>query len=464
MLRNRSFCVYSILLVLVLILSGCNLAVPATSTPVPPSTQPVSSSGNTGAQVIFTNLTDGGTVAVTLDADGRPLVNIQVEVTGMTPLVVDLTANGLPVVDSGGHPVELTNSSGASPFTGEMPWSPANGGGDYTLVVTAMDNDKQYAEGTIHVTVTGIPAFTPTPPPLAFAAAQQRISQLIQQQFGVSIPKPSLQRFDFPLYPASSLWIAAAYYRGTRYYIDLFDDTHYAWSNADYTDPAHKVNNGQFVICRPVGTFKVLTIFVDYGNIGANRDEILAKVPVVVSWLNGLYTNFATSQGLSAPLMTVQADAAYVSPPPAPGDFLTADQIRTLTGKDPAAYDFLMQIDLDANGTLANRHFAGLLESGGGIALQGCGVGNVKYDTIINIWSSASVASDVEGELIMDFNHELSHLFGMEDTWPYIHSTAGPDGTTVADWIPYVMFGWTDTDGDGIPEILDPTPYGTTGP
>jgi hypothetical protein len=35
---------------------------------------------------------------------------------------------------------------------------------------------------------------------------------------------------------------------------------------------------------------------------------------------------------------------------------------------------------------------------------------------------------------------------------------------TVDDWIPYTMFAWTDTDGDHVPEILDTTPYGTSGP
>lgn len=64
----------------------------------------------------------------------------------------------------------------------------------------------------------------------------------------------------------------------------------------------------------------------------------------------------------------------------------------------------------------------------------------------------------------MDFNHELSHMFGMMDDWPPQRGAAGPAGSVADDWIPYVMFGWTDTDGDGIREILDPTPYGTAGP
>lgn len=52
----------------------------------------------------------------------------------------------------------------------------------------------------------------------------------------------------------------------------------------------------------------------------------------------------------------------------------------------------------------------------------------------------------------------------MMDDWPYSQGVAGPDGLSTTDWIPYTMFGWTDTDADGIPEILDSTPYGTTGP
>jgi hypothetical protein len=65
----------------------------------------------------------------------------------------------------------------------------------------------------------------------------------------------------------------------------------------------------------------------------------------------------------------------------------------------------------------------------------------------------------------MDLSHEMSHLFGMMDSWPFQpEGLTRPDGSPGDDWIPYAMFGWTDTDGDGIIEILDPTPYGTSGP
>ncbi len=459
--QKRSPFILGIVLALGLILAGCSLPVASPTTvpsalPSVDSTPSVSSTPAIGMLVRFVNLTNGGTVAGTFDENGKPLVMIQVEVTGLAPLTVTLTANGLDV------PGAADNQAGVTPFTGEIRWSPLNGGGQYTLVASAMDNEKQIVQAAVHVTVTGIPVFTPTPPPPDMVEAQRRISELIQQEFGVSVPKPSVYRFDAPQRPDISRWIGSAYYDGTHYYIDLYDDTHYAWSNSDYSDPAHRKGGDKWVICRPSGTFRVLTVFVDYGNTGTDRAAALAQVPMVVDWLNGLYTNFSISQGQTEPLMRVEADAAYVSPPPAPGEFLTVDQIRSLTGKDPSAYDFLMQIDLDANAALASHYFSDILEPGGGVALQGCGTGN-KYG-IINIWSSVPAASDLKGGLVMDFDHELSHLFGMLDNWPFIQGATGPDGAPVDDWIPYVMFGWTDADGDGIPEIIDPTPYGTTNP
>jgi hypothetical protein len=285
------------------------------------------------------------------------------------------------------------------------------------------------------------------------------VTQLIADQDKVTIPSPSLQRFDFPENPTRSRWIGAAYYRGTRYYVSIFDDGHLEWNNTPYADPAHR--SPDVFICRPAGAFKVLVVFVDYGNTGIVKADALAQVPVVTTWLNGLYRGFATSQGFSSALMSVQADAAWMSAPPAVNQLLTAAQIKTLTGKDMSAYDFTMQIDLDVNGGWGVHENPGVIGPGGGFALNGCG-SDAKTGAI-NIWSSVAKPSNLQGALTMDFNHELSHLFGMLDDYPWKQGV-GPDGNGIQDWIPYVLFGWTDADGDGIPEIIDPTPYGTTGP
>ena len=349
------------------------------------------------------------------------------------------------------------------PTLAEIQWSPPNGGGTYALTASAYDSDKNLFQTTIHITVTGIPSFT-LPPALTPDAARARVTKLIQDTYQVGVPAPSLERFDFPTNPTRSRWIGAAYYKGTRYYVQIFDDGHVEWSTGPYSDPAHRSSTGSFSYCRPAGTFRVLVAFVDYGNTGTVKADALAKVPVVVSWLNGLYTSFATGHGLSSAPMRIQADAAYIDSPPTPGELLTASQIRTLTGKDPAAYDFVMQIDLDRNATYSARNVSkdkGGLEPGGGLALEACGTG--KFGPI-NIWSSVTDSSSLLGGLVMDFNHELSHMFGMMDDWPATLGIPGPSGTTADDWIPYVMFGWTDTDGDGVPEILDATPYGTSGP
>jgi hypothetical protein len=415
----------------------------------------------TGAMKLrFVGLTDGGSVAGTRDSSGRPLVVVRVEVTGEAPMAVELTADGLLAVDEGGHALVAENTGGVVPFLAEIPWSPARGGGEYDLTASALNANKDVAKATVHITVTGLPTVT-LPPALTREQALARISGLIRDDYKVSIPAPSLERFDFPTNPTRSRWIGAAYYKGMRYFVSIFDDGHVEWSNGEYAEPAHRSTTGSYAYCKPAGTYRVLVAFVDYGNTGTVKADALSNVPVVVTWLNGLYADFATSHGSSAPLMRIQADAAYIDSPPNRGELLTAGQLRTLTGIDTAGYDFVMQIDLDAEATFSTRYFPGVLEPGGGLALEACGTG--KFGPI-NIWSSVGAAAELQGGLVMDFNHELSHLFGMMDDWPALRGAAGPAGTTTDDWIPYVMFGWTDTDGDGVPEIIDTTPYGTSGP
>ena len=437
-------------LMLILGLSSCNLPLTApesTASNVPNTavTETASdlptpeASSASGMQIRFVNVIDGGTIQAkmansTSDLAVRPMVILQVEVTGSTPLDITLTANGLMALDESNHISEAANPASEMPFTGELHWSPINGAGDYTLIATAMDSNKQTAEATVRVIVSGVPLFTPSPPPLDQAAATLRITQIIQQEYGVNIPAPSIQWFDFPDLPSRSRWISAAYYKGQRYYIELYDDTHYDLSPEVYADPTHPSTKENFTICKPVGLYKILVVYVDYGNLTVDKADALAQVPVYANWTNQLYDDFTKSQGYTVSPLNLQAIGAWISPPPSPGHLLTSTQILAATGIDPSKYNFIIEIDLDRTNTVGTSYWKGVLEQGGGIALQGCGA---YYDGNVNIFSveqaSEQTQLDIHGVLEMDFNHELGHLFGMMDSWPFKPgSITSPDGQTRA--------------------------------
>lgn len=421
---------------------------PADAVPTP---APVTNTAG-DMQIRFVNLADGGSVAATLAADGKTVVPIQVEVTGSVPFAVTFSANGIDI------PAQLDNPQASLPFSGQIAWSPQAGGGEYSLVATAISTEKQIATASVRVTVSGIATYTQLPPALDRASAQARFAQIYKELYNINVPLPSVYRFDSASRPDIARWISAVYYRGMLHYLDLYDDGHYEFSGGDYASPSTKSGETYFVVCRPSGNFRILVAFVDYGNLTVNRDEALAMVPQVADEMNQLYDNFARSQGQASGLMHLQAQGVYL-PVPARGKLVTAEQIRSATGVDPAQFDIVMQIDLDADNTVGKANWKGVLDQGGGIALQGCGA---YYDGSVNIWSIFS-GDDLRGVLLMDFNHEFSHLLGMFDTWPRKSITLS-DSTMIDDWITYDMFGWSDADGDGVPEIIDQTPYGTTGP
>ena len=452
---------YPILLALVLFASSCSLpsGAPAqTRTPAEVTGIPFTQASTAG-QVRFVNLTGGGTIEGTWDDQGQPQVLVQVEASGTAVVeTIELVANGVAI------PAEARNGGRQDPFLGEITWNPLNGGGEYTLEACAVLEDKSELCQSAHVTVTGIPTFTPTPPPPGQAGAVAAISGLILQEYGVTIPQPTVYRFDDPVHPYLSRWIGSAYFDGMRYYVDLYDDGHAAWSSGIYSDAARPLDSDIWTICKPAGHYRLLILFVDYDGLLADPQQALDAIEPVVEWTNNRYADFALQQGLSTPPLSIEANAAFCGQPPTSGEVLTAQQVLELTGEDPADYDIVVEIDIDPQAVFGTREFPGVITaSGGGIAMQGCA--RPPFGGAVHIWSAIPDPALVEGGLVMDINHELSHIFGLVDNWPIQSGTIpGPGGEPINDWIPYPMLGWTDTDGDGLIEITDPTPYGTGGP
>ena len=81
-------------------------------------------------------------------------------------------------------------------------------------------------------------------------------------------------------------------------------------------------------------------------------------------------------------------------------------------------------------------------------------VGNYSH------WTTPLRAQDWRKIAWTTFHHEVAHQ------WGWVHDWSPTCGGTRLGYEPFlaapVLFGWEDVDGDGVPEILDDTPYGSS--
>lgn len=398
-------------------------------------TVPTTRNDSASYSIQLAGLQDGDTITPAIGENGLPVVESTVDSTGPMPAstAIALEADGLWVSQA------LTD--GTDPFSITLQWTPWHGNGEYALTIQALTSDL-LATQTIHVTITGIPDGIPT--------VQERMIRIYQEQFGLTLTAPAFARYTKPDPYAleDSRWVSAAYIGDKMYEVSIFD-------NGFAGGMSYDLSTGGNGFCRPAGIYSMLVLFVDYGNTGL--DPALGAAPME-EWrldANQRWTDYSTSIGLTEPILQIdRLESVIISAPPVPGQTLTVDQVRTLTGKDPSNFDWLVEIDLDATNTFSGQY------GGVGISLNGgCLPGGAQR---VNIAFSAmdekGLLTDAPGSV---FAHELEHGMGWQHWWPNELANNAGLMTRTEFWMPTLLFGWTDTDGDGTIEILDPeTPYG----
>jgi len=397
-----------------------------------------------GTTIAFLSLADGSTLTAGLDSAGFAQTTVTLQAEGDAIKDVILEADGLQVA-------RAHNDSYGNPFRADLSWTPFRGNGKYDLTAYARtaDSAENYftpiANASLAVDVEGIPAGS--------ESIRDRFIRLYSERFGLSVPVPPLARYIRPVPTAldPSRWVSVAYLGDYDYEIDLMDDGSIKTNQM----AINHAERGLATICRPAGTLDMLVVFVDYGNTGIAQGTAFTALTDAQSHSAGWHQTYAATHGLSAPLLQINTTPAWISAPPTTGEFLTSAQIQSLTGFSTRDYDLVAQVDLDSGASVGARyHGLGFALYGG--CLPG---GSEQVNLFMTVQTPDDLAVGLYGSLL---DHELSHDLGWQHWWPTGTGGAGDQMIWKNDnsCFAYLFFGWTDVDGDGTIELLDPNPYG----
>lgn len=446
---------------LVLILSSCNL-------PVPEESQP--SISNPAIQ--------NGPVQILSPQNGENLP--------ASPVSVIFTATGGPFIEADLLVDNAVIASAAQDGTselinGSLLWGQPSAG-VHTLTIEVLTANKEIFSSSAQVTITGPGgagrAQSEDQSPVAQATkdagletARQRVIQILWENYGIKVTNPPVGR-KTRHGVTSDPWTSAIYYEDWFINVSIYPDgreAHYAYP-LNYSDPYDvsspiKPVDKPIPMCRPGGAIKLLVVFVDYQNLDLNQREVSDALVQTVGQINDRYLEASRAVGLQTAILQLQATVAYLSSPPAmPDHLLTPELARSATNYDPAQFDILVQIDLDASDT------SGMVAKLGtfGFATSGCG----SLPNDVNVWIAISTKDQLlltsnDPRLSYTLGHEILHTMGYPIGLTGVHEWVCGDGSLPdsADQcdqnnLPTLMMGWTDTDGDGVVEILDTTPYG----
>jgi hypothetical protein len=491
--------VQAVILVLIpLMLSSCNLPAaspaqsPATATTLNETALPTQSPGLENPAVATTNTTaaatanpcaaspDGALKLCFLDLADRQTLAVKPGV----PIKISAEASGAVVSgislssDLGGYAQFVPNTANTDPFRAEFSWTPSLGSGIYHLKLETLTADKSESTSvTFSVTVTGLASISPTPtlaPGAVYPEVIGKIQATYSDIFKFDMKAPAIARKFRP--GAEDPWVSTAYIGNVLYDVELFADGHVeTWATPVFPNTTVDLKQSYFKepVCRPAGVYSMLVVFLDFGNLGVGKDELLADLASATADANARYASYPSDGSGSAPILQIHTTGVVIPvPKEVAGKLITPAQIKKYAGVDPSAYRWIAQVDLDSASTFRYANGQTTEATSFGYAFHGCPA--VQSQANIQITIDAAPELQGTGIRIEDnrltgvmLGHEVYHLFG----YPASHSwacTSGPqidasDNCGISD-PPALLLGWIDTDGDGVPEILDSTPYGIAAP
>lgn len=386
--------------------------------------------------VRFIDLTEGAVLRAEIDpVTNLPVARILVE-SKDSRLPLGLEADGILVAIG-------TALHRTIPYQTELQWTPWHGNGRYVLNLQLLDRENATIPSaeTLVVTIAGIPDNAPT--------IKSKFTQLYQEQFGLLLQDPVFARYNKigTQWVEDSRWVSVAYIGDYVYEIDLVDDGAIVAS----FHPLNSDNETGF--CRPSGKIRMLAVIVDYDNTGLDPVEVVETLQTGLAEAQTHWVAVLNQNGPSKPIWQVELTTFIYGSAPQRGRYLTPDEIMSADGPNPADFDLLVEIDLDKENTITREYDGVGVSFGDGCRPSGSRRTNIAF----NIRDRNALVNSLSVSL---FQHELMHSMGWMHWWPNQRADGQSWVNSARGWEPSLLFGWVDVDGDGIIEILDPTPYG----
>ncbi len=434
-------------------------AVVVADTTAAANANPCATSPDGTLKLCFLNLTDGQAFAV---KSGNS-IPISAEASGAIVSGISLST------DIGNFAKFVGNADNSNPFRADFSWTPTLGSGTYRLTLETLTADKsESASATLSVVVTGPPAILPSPtlaPGAVYPEVISKIQATYHDLFKLDLKAPAIARKFRP--GVEDPWVSTAYVGNVLYDVELFGDGHVeTWATPVFPNTTVDMNKSYFKepVCRPAGMYSMLVVFLDYGNLSVGKDEVLADLAAANATVNTEYAAYPSAGNASAPILQIHTTGVVIPVPnDVEGKLIPPNKIQQYTGIDPSAFQWIAQVDLDSASTFRKASSSNPDATSFGYAFSGCPATRSTINIQVTI-SSKEYLTGIDNHLADTLlSHEVFHLFGYPAThsWP---CTDGPQIDAADDCgdanIPALMLGWVDVDGDGVPEILDSTPYG----